>query len=417
MLVLSALTLAAAAEPVGAPFGPWELAWTANTDHWNYAVAVAPTGEVLVGTPEDVLILAPADGQLLRRLDLCVPVLDGIAFLGADRLIVVCEDDAWELTWPGLQARKISSFPREIEHAAIHTDRFAVSEDDFWIDKGEPASAITYALKDGAVLDRTPLGREPEGMTFLPDGRLIYAIAGLGIQVRDVAHHTTTRAPHPTLRASGFAASPDGGRLFATVTAGAAALFGLSDGAVSGQWKADDWITRAVWVGDGVVGVSTGGLRWHAPGQPTQPAPVPELTAGLGVSADGATVCAGGQDGEVACFRRGAAPKGTLTAALPLDPVEGTFVSLSSASLVIKLPEGTPGHVGQTGVLSAQFAATDRPGFQFSGWLQTAKIRVDKIAGTTWTLAILAREGSITINGEKLEPLRDGVAVRLTLDP
>ncbi len=55
--------------------------------------------------------------------------------------------------------------------------------------------------------------------------------------------------------------------------------------------------------------------------------------------------------------------------------------------------------------------------FRFTGWLETARVRVDAIAGATWTLAVLERKGSIQVDGRPIEPLKVAVPVRLKLDP
>jgi hypothetical protein len=291
----------------GDTFGPWQHLWTIQIGSWNETITFAPTGEVLLAWRDELIVLSPEDGRELRRVESCSPVdTDSLVFTAPDRLILICNREARELTWPELTPRRILSFRSYIDAVSIAAGRFAtMDEDPLLMNKGDPSVLTVYDAATGVVVDTVTVFGNVRSVVLSPDGRaLLYAHEDHGVYRRDLAEHVSTRLPHPTTHGRALALSEAG--LFGSFASGEAGLMDPDTGAVTTPWEAGAWMSAARWVGiHGVLATGASGLGWYEPGHPAVPAPVPDLKGGVAVSADGALVCAGGRDAQLACFGHG----------------------------------------------------------------------------------------------------------------
>jgi hypothetical protein len=414
----------------GDTFGPWQHLWTIQIGSWNETITFAPTGEVLLAWRDELIVLSPEDGRELRRVESCSPVdTDSLVFTAPDRLILICNREARELTWPELTPRRILSFRSYIDAVSIAAGRFAtMDEDPLLMNKGDPSVLTVYDAATGVVVDTVTVFGNVRSVVLSPDGRaLLYAHEDHGVYRRDLAEHVSTRLPHPTTHGRALALSEAG--LFGSFASGEAGLMDPDTGAVTTPWEAGAWMSAARWVGiHGVLATGASGLGWYEPGHPAVPAPVPDLKGGVAVSADGALVCAGGRDAQLACFGHGPirplavpqpAPPATpytpppAAAFEPTAPMEGHLRSRAGDVLVLTMNDGGEATPGSIASLAVKLPDAFGPGVH--AWLDLAKVRVDRVDGLIWTVTLLERKMDFKVDGERVDPLRSAVGVKLTI--
>jgi hypothetical protein len=430
---MSTLTLALLGLPLAHAATP-PLRLTTDTGGWNQGVAIAPGGEIVVVAGERIAVLAPDDGRVLGDAVACdVPDEDGVVFLDASTLLVICDSEARTYTWPGLVSTTITTFPRQVERAAVNGGRFAVAEDDFWIREGAPPELQVYDARSGARLDTIVIAAETESVAISPDGaRIAWSVASRGTWIRTIGGHDDAQIPNRSLSASCLSFSPDSRALFARFRSFETSLLDLTTGATLGTWRVGSWLNRVVWTPAGPVGSGSDGATWFRLGAPSESDGSDEAMEGIAASPDGGTICAGDRSGIIRCWSDKpaapyTAPAAPTVAAAPAAvptpaaaaapaPLEGTPASIQGAVAVLRLDTPAPARVGATGRLAAQLPAAIGQ-LRITGWLDVADVRVDRVDGDRWTLTVLNRVGEIRINDKPVDTLAGAQRLQLRLNP
>lgn len=429
---------APAASPSGPALGPLGHLWTAETRDWNAGLLLTRDGDLLSFASGAIRVHARDDGRVLHVTSGCSPVSeDALAWVDAGRFLVVCNEELRAFSWPKLGSERVVALGQRVDHAAIGGGIVAVAEDGFSAADRKGKLRVLSAA-DGRELDAVVPPAEIQVVAVSPDGAKVLFATDDEVLVRDVRARTTRTLRQARL-AKGFAFAPDGGTLFGRFDSFTTALVDPDTAQPRGAtWRVGSWITAARWIDPSTV-VATGsdglGLFSTKGGAGAAPleSPVDDLGEGLAVSTDGATVCAGGRSGRIACFGRakpgpspvagafpapgggrpGGAP-GAPPAAAAEPTLDGKLVSRQGKRLVVQIDPGAAVEVGSTGEVSKRFE--QNLGFVISGWITIAEVKVVAADRGKLTLEIVAEKSAMTMNGRPVNHFAPG-DVRLSLSP
>jgi hypothetical protein len=294
------------------PFGPFRLVFHVNTGAWTNQIAIAPWGDVVAVGGHRARLLARYTGAELLALRVCfTQAHDAAAFVDDHRMILACQEEVQEITFPRGSTRTLFKFPIKMEHTAVGGGRVVAGVDGFW-SRGKSGVTV-YSIEGSKVVDTFDAGAKIEGVAISADGRHVaIGVEGPDIALRDVdAKETRKLDKFARHRHSALHFSPDARRLIADTGSFLGGEIDLETGEPRSSFETSSWISAVRYAGDaGVLATGANGLFLVSAdprvGTPAAVrvtrAPVRELDEGLDVSQDGSFLCAGGRSGDVACF-------------------------------------------------------------------------------------------------------------------
>lgn len=422
---------AADAPPAGPALGALGHLWTAETKDWNGALLLTDDRDLLAFASRTARVHARDDGRVLHTATTCGPVSkDAVAWVDPSRFLVVCGDELRAYSYPKLGSERVVAFAQRVDQGAFGGAVVAVAEDGFHA-KDRKGLVRVLAVDDGRTLDELAPPAEVQALAVSPDGAQVVIATDDEVLVRDVRARTT-RSLRKARLAKGFAFSPDGRALFGRFDSFTARVVDVATGAPRGaSWEVGSWLTAARWLDDATVAATgSDGLALFRPGGKVASSPVDDLGEGLAVARDGATVCAGGRGGRIACFARarpGPSPAASLFPAGGASPsdgaappaatsadVEGRLVSRAGARILVDVDPAVTIEPGSTGALSRRFE--QNIGFVISGWITIAEVKVTSAVPGRVTLQIVSEKSAMTMNGRPVNHFTPG-EVRLGLSP
>lgn len=424
----------AATLPTGPRIGAFGHLWTAETKDWNGALLLTQDGDVLSFSVSGIRVHAREDGRVLHQANACTPVTeDGAAFVGDDRIVVVCDEEIRSFSWPKLGSKKLVSLSERVDEAAIAGGVVAVAENGFFA-KDKKGKVHVYDARDGRVLDEFVPPAEVEMLALASDGsKLMVGTREAGVLVRDLRAKTNTTWSDRR-NGSGASFSPDGKSLFGDFASFEASAVEIASGKVLRKWPAGSWLTASRWI-DATTIAATGseGLALYGAADPPTKSPIDDLGEGIALSRDGGTLCAGGRSGRIACFARTKPAPTTLAGAFsgpgtprtngspgsdPAQPsspeLDAKLIGRKGKILELSVDPAAVIEVGSTGPLSKPFESN--LGFVIKGWIVIAQVKVVKADKGKLTLEIVEEKSAMTVNGRTVNHFTPGPA-KLALSP
>jgi hypothetical protein len=313
----------AAAPPPPPPAWPFRLVFRDEAGGGARQIVIAPWGDVVAVGGRGSRLLARDTGATLLTLETCViwsP--DAAVFVDDHRLILACQDEVQEISFPRGQARTLFAFPHRMSHTAVGGGRVVAGTDGSRT--AGDNSVTVYSLDDFRVVDTFDARLRIEAVAISSDGgRVAVGTEGSEIAIRDVA--AGTMGPPLVLKRNRHAAlrfSPAGARLFTDLDVFRAGEIELATGARGPSFDMGAWITTIRYAGDaGVLATGATGLALYAGDGLVTHAPLDDGEA-LDISADGSFLCASERtSSRVTCFSRGPVPPSTFVPA-PASPVD-----------------------------------------------------------------------------------------------
>jgi len=418
--------------PDAAPrFGAYLHLWTSETKDWNGGLLITEDGDVLSFSSSGVRVHAREDGRVLHRANACSPVSeDGVAFVAADRFVIVCDDEVRSFSWPKLGSKSLVTFKERVDRGAVGGGLVAVAEDGFFV-KDRKGRVVVHDAADGRVVDQFIPPAEVETLALSVDGGKLLVGTRQGTQIRDLGakRDAIWSDKH---RASGAAFAPSGKTVFGDFASFEASNVDLVTQKPSKTWKVGSWLTASRWI-DGMTIAATGsdGLSIFSATADTIASPISDLGEGIALSKDGGTLCAGARSGRIACFARskpapstlasafaGGSPQGAAAGGVPSRPaspeLSGKILGRKGKTLEVSIDGLTSVELGATGTVSRPFQTN--VGFAISGWIVIAKVKVVAATKGKLTLEIVEEKSAMSVNGRQVNHFTPG-EVKLALSP
>jgi hypothetical protein len=417
------------AAPAGPSLGGYPLVFKVHTGDWTNEIVIAPWGDVVAIGGHRARLLARDSGRELLSTGICfTQSVDAAAFVDDHRMLIACDEEVQELTFPAGRVRTVFKFPERMKATAIGGGRVVAGIDGFWKKGGTTVSV--YAIDGFKLVDKFDASDEVEAVAVSADGKQVaVGTSHAGIDVRDIgAKATRTLLLKDGKRHSALHFSPDGTRLFCDVASFTGGELDIATGKTRGGFETSSWLRAMRYLpGGAVVATGAAGLAIFSGSSNVESWSARDLGEGLDLSADGSYFCAAGRGGDVACFSKKpvtastfvpepAAPAGkggaTATPAVAVSK-DGAIVSRAGKTLTVTLDDATGLAPGQQGEVSEPFQAN--LGFAISGYIVVARVEVKAVADRKVTLTILEETSQITLNGRKVDHFKAKQAIRLAV--
>ncbi len=250
---------APASEAKTPPEPSFGRAWEADLPEDIRAVAVAPSGEVLVSADKTLHVLAKRGGRQIRSASACRASGDGaLRFTAPHELVLGCSDAVIVFSWPDLARKRVEEH-RHTHRAVVAPGRFALSG------AFEPRVRI-YSSETFAVVDWFDAPQRVKDLAFSPDGSLLAVATDAGLYVHDVRERKGKLVlPTKDDHISSIDFSADGTQLVATIGTGIAQIDARTGAAVRTVTQ-DVWVRDAALVADGnIITTGSDGLHLWSP--------------------------------------------------------------------------------------------------------------------------------------------------------
>jgi hypothetical protein len=404
----------------------YELAWTADSDGWNQAIAVSAAGWVVSVGGGMVSVHASDDGRVLESARICHGVQDGFALVDQREGILVCSEEIVEVSFPGLSSKRAVALNFRAKVAGFGGDHVAVADREGRVE--------VYRMTDHVRVDAFEIGASVEGLAVSPDASVV-AVGGDDDQLYVRRGKKTEKlSASDGSRPTALSFSPDGKRIFAHNASFEARIHDVSDGAVIGGHSTGSWLRASTWIDDRLIAAtgSDGFVIYQVGNQKPRPllyGPQHPTAEGIGASPDGTIGCAGDRDGRIAChsarpmpnssYRPAASAKdgpghsgGAPTAATPSAESKGHIVAHKGDRLTLSHEGGSLPADGSTGTLSRRFQR-QLGKMRVSGWMSIAEVEVISAKGNNILLRILRENADVRLKGQKQDQFRKGFETKL----
>ncbi|MEM7153559.1 MAG: WD40 repeat domain-containing protein [Myxococcota bacterium] len=411
------------------PRPTFAFAWGQDTDDWNNAIAVAPSGWVLSAGRNNLRVLASDDGRILQSARTCYVADNGLRIVSDTEGLILCgSGEIRTLEFPTLAQKVVGKVgSRDIEVVGWGRSLVALGSR-----KGAVHIVDTKTLKE---VDSFTVPDEVEGVAVAPDDRWVAAGEEEGgTFIHDMATKATRELVRTDRRPTAMAASPDGTRLFVQDGSFEARIYDVGSGEVVGTHGCGSWLTGATWLAPDLIAAtgSDGFVLYSAgekEGKSLDDPKAEKYRTGewLGASADNTIACAGDRDGRISCFSTAAMPASTYVPAVAEagddpaaggDPaavgplLEGTIESRKGKTVRVRASSDARPAVGTKGSMSRHFER-QMGRMTMSGWMGIATVEVTKVSGKTVTLKILEETSNVVINGRKQNQFKKGFQVKV----
>ena len=402
----------AAAEPEPSS-GPFHLRWAAQGEPYGEALAVAPDGRVAVIT-KGKLAIRDTRGKTIAHGPLC----DALAakFLGAERLLVICERalSVWRV--PTLERQRFVALPEATRAASFAAEHLAVGFADGVVRLYEmPSLEMVDAFRANEPVVALALSRDAKWLAAgLDSGELV---------IRDREADDLTRHPVKIgLPVRGLSLSVDDQRLF-VIAGPLAEVWSRTERRPSHRFATISRVEAAEWLDDGTLAsVGPDGLLQLDPATGAARSlggGVTSAQPGSAVGADeaGRRFCVLEPDGRLSCYGRGGAANRQIVSPIPGGVAEtsttGRIVHHHDEELEVRAHPDAP--LPDKGALVRVFRYREVTvsGAQSIRWIETTEGEVEGVHGDV----VAVRIGAIRNHEGFDSPLTNELPVKLVWLP